>query len=85
MTEFEIRHQVNCICISDSTALSKARQLLKLRKELAVHLAQLEKAHQQVGLTHDLSSQAVLRRITASTLELHEEVEEFARDYLAKK
>jgi len=84
MTEFEIRSQMESIRVSEVSPLRKARTLAKLHRNLLKELTGLRMAFSQVEKTKDLRSQAVLKRITATTLELSEDVEHSARRYLEK-
>jgi hypothetical protein len=84
MTEFEIRRSIEAIRISPASPVSKARELLKLRRKLAVQHLELERARSQVSRTADRNSKAMLNRMAATAESLEDDMLESAREILSR-
>jgi hypothetical protein len=82
MTEFEIRRQIEAIRVSLDSPVNKARELVRLRRKLAIQLTELEQARTQVSRTSDQNSKAMLNRMAATAESLEDDVLESAREIL---
>jgi len=86
MTEFEVLRRVELIRSSSAAPFHKARQLLRLRRNLAKQAAAIEHAKAQLRLTDDQKASAALTRLAARTETLNDDVREAAlRMLLADK
>ncbi len=83
MTEFEIRRQIEAIRLSPSSPVTKARELLRLRRLLSIQLTELEQARMQVAQTSDRRTKAMLNRMAATAESLEDDVLESAREVLS--
>jgi len=83
MTEFEIRRQIEAIRLSPASPVSKARELLRLRRALSIQHLELDRARFQVSKTTDRSTNAMLNRMAATAVILEDDVLESARQALS--